>query len=222
MKVKIEKGKKTKSYKVISSWSEVTLEKWLRIVDLEEGGASEEALSTITELSNIPKKLVKELSIGDVSAIMERVALLQHQANSSLKRIIEIEGIEYGFHPSLDRITLGEFADLETFLKIGIQKHLPEVMAILYRPIVEKKNNIYTIEKYDGNIEIRTEVMKRMKAEEVQAALVFFWSFVKELLIALPSSLIKRMKVMTERLQAKASQKNGDGMGSSTGSVIKT
>ena len=211
MKVKIKKGKKTKSYKVISSWSEVTLEKWLRLADLEEAGASEEALGTITELSNIPKKLVKELSIGDVSAIMDRVGLLQHQANSSLKRIIEIEGVEYGFHPSLDRITLGEFADLETFLKMGIQKHLPEVMAILYRPIVEKKNNIYTIEKYDGNIEIRTEVMKRMKAEEVQAALVFFWSFAKELLIALPSSLTRRLKVTREQLQAKASQKNGDG-----------
>jgi len=211
MKVKIKKGKKTKSYKVISSWSEVTLEKWLRLADLDDVGASEEALGTITELSNIPKKLVKELSIGDVSAIMDRVGLLQHQANSSLKRIIEIEGIEYGFHPSLDRITLGEFADLETFLKMGIQKHLPEVMAILYRPIVEKKNNIYTIEKYDGNIEIRTEVMKRMKAEEVQAALVFFWSFAKELLIALPSSLTRRLKVTREQLQAKASQKNGDG-----------
>ena len=211
MQVKIKKGKKTKSYKVISSWSEVTLEKWLRLADLEEAGASEEALGTITELSNIPKKLVKELSIGDVSAIMDRVGLLQHQANSSLKRIIEIEGVEYGFHPSLDRITLGEFADLETFLKMGIQKHLPEVMAILYRPIVEKKNNIYTIEKYDGNIEIRTEVMKRMKAEEVQAALVFFWSFAKELLIALPSSLTRRLKVTREQLQAKASQKNGDG-----------
>ena len=211
MKVKIKKGKKTKSYKVISNWSEVTLEKWLRLADLDDVGASEEALGTITELSNIPKKLVKELSIGDVSAIMDRVGLLQHQANSSLKRIIEIEGIEYGFHPSLDRITLGEFADLETFLKMGINKHLPEVMAILYRPIVEKKNNIYTIEKYDGNIEIRTEVMKRMKAEEVQAALVFFWSFVKELLIALPSSLTRRLKVTREQLQAKASQKNGDG-----------
>ena len=211
MKVKIKKGKKTKSYKVISSWSEVTLEKWLRLADLDEVGASEEALGTITELSNIPKKLVKELSIGDVSAIMDRVGLLQHQANSSLKRIIEIEGVEYGFHPSLDRITLGEFADLETFLKMGIQKHLPEVMAILYRPIVEKKNNIYTIEKYDGNIEIRTEVIKRMKAEEVQAALVFFWSFAKELLIALPSSLTRRLKVTREQLQAKASQKNGDG-----------
>ena len=100
---------------------------------------------------------------------------------------------------------------METFLKMGIHKHLPEVMAILYRPIVEKKNKFYTIEKYDGNIEVRTEIMRKMKAEEVQSALVFFWSFVKELLIALPSSLIKRMKVMTERLQAKASQKNGDG-----------
>ena len=94
---------------------------------------------------------------------------------------------------------------------MGIQKHLPEVMAILYRPIVEKKNKIYTIERYDGNIDIRTEVMKKMSAEQVESALVFFWSFVKELLIALPSSLIKRLKETRERLQAKALQKNGDG-----------
>ena len=211
MKVKIQKGKKTRNYKVISSWSEVTLEKWLRLVDLEEKGASEEALGTITELSNIPKKLVKELSIGDVSAIMERVGVLQHQANSSLKRIIEIEGKEYGFHPSLDRITLGEFADLETFLKMGIHKHLPEVMAILYRPVVEKKNKIYTIEAYDGDISIRAEEMRKMSAEQVQSALVFFWTLGKELSQILPSVLMEQLKNIQKQGLAKVSQKSGDG-----------
>ena len=85
-------------------------------------------------------------------------------------------------------------------------------MAVLYRPIVEKKNKVYTIEKYDGDIEIRKEIMKKMKAEEVQSALVFFWSFVKELLIALPLSLTKRMKEMTMLLQAKHLQKSGVGL----------
>tara|TARA_Y100000004_G_scaffold97995_1_gene109728 strand:+ start:473 stop:1114 length:642 start_codon:yes stop_codon:yes gene_type:complete len=211
MKVKIKKGKKTKNYKVIESWSEVTLEKWLKLVSFQEGSKADEALNTVAELSNISKKLIKELSVVDVAAIMSRISELQSRANSSLKRIIEIEGVEYGFHPSLDRITLGEYADIETYIKLGVEKHLPEVMAILYRPIVEKKNKVYTIEKYDGNIEIRTEIMRKMKAEEVQSSLVFFWTFVKELLIALPSFLTKRMKEMRMLLQAKASQKSGDG-----------
>ena len=49
MKVKIKKDDKIKSYQVIKSWSEVTLEKWLSIVSLEEAGASEEALSTLKQ-----------------------------------------------------------------------------------------------------------------------------------------------------------------------------
>ena len=212
MKVKIKKGKKTKKYKVIENWSDVTLEKWLKLVSFHEGSNSEEALNTVAELSNIPKKLIKELSITDVAAIMSRISDLQNKQNSSLKKIIKIEDVEYGFHPSLDRITLGEYADLEMFIKLGIERHLPEIMAILYRPIVEKKNKVYTIEKYNGDIDIRAEIMKNMSAEQVQSALVFFWTFVKELLIALPSSLTKRMKEMKMRLQEKVLQKSGVGL----------
>ena len=212
MKVKIKKGKKTKKYKVIENWSDVTLEKWLKLVSFHEGSNSEEALNTVAELSNIPKKLIKELSITDVAAIMSRISDLQNKQNSSLKKIIKIEDVEYGFHPSLDRITLGEYADLEMFIKLGVERHLPEIMAILYRPIVEKKNKVYTIEKYNGDIDIRAEIMKNMSAEQVQSALVFFWTFVKELLIALPSSLTKRMKEMKMRLQEKVLQKSGVGL----------
>ena len=35
--------------------------------------------------------------------------------------------VEYGFHPDLDSITLGEYADIETFIKNGIEKNLPEL-----------------------------------------------------------------------------------------------
>ena len=209
MKVKIKKDDKIKSYQVIKSWSEVTLEKWLSIVSLEEAGASEEALSTLKQLSNIPDDLIKQLSISDVATIMDRVSILQQKANGALKRIIKVEGKEYGFHPSLDRITLGEYADLETFIKLGIQKHLPEIMAILYRPIVEKKNKIYTIEKYDGDIDIRTEVMKKMKAEQVQSCFVFFWSFVNVLLEILASFLAIRLNKKAQDQKEMILQKNG-------------
>ena len=212
MKVKIKKEGKVKEFKLISSWEDVTLEKWLKLIDFKEGTKTEEAEKTIAELSNIPNKLIKELALQDVAVIMSKMAELQEKQNSSLKKIIKIEDVEYGFHPSLDRITLGEYADLEMFIKLGVERHLPEIMAILYRPIVEKKNKVYTIEKYNGDIDIRAEIMKKMSAEQVQSALVFFWTFVKELLIALPSSLTKRMKEMKMRLQEKVLQKSGVGL----------
>ena len=211
MKVKIKKEGKTKQYKLISSWEDVTLEKWLKLIDLETGSKSNEAIETITALSNIPKQLVKELGIQDVAVIMGRIAKLQAKQDSSLKRIIEVEDKEYGFMPDLNSITLGEYADIETFIKDGIENRLPELMAVLYRPIVEKKNDVYTIEAYDGNITIRTEEMKKMSAEQVQSALVFFWSLGNELSKILPLYLMERLNKMGSNLEAKVLQKSGVG-----------
>lgn len=194
MKVKIKKGDKTKNYKLINKWSEVTLEKWLKLVKLESGSKSKEAVETITALSNIPRQLVNELTVKDVAVIMEKLSEVQLKQNSSLCRIIEVEGVEYGFHPDLDEITLGEYADIETFIKNGIENHLPDLMAVLYRPITDKKNDVYTIEAYDGNIRMRSETFKKMKAEEVQSAMVFFWVFVNELFQILPLYLMDRLK----------------------------
>tara|TARA_Y100000401_G_C8309583_1_gene218957 strand:+ start:9 stop:608 length:600 start_codon:yes stop_codon:yes gene_type:complete len=197
MKVKIKKDKKVKEFDLIKSWDDVNLDTWIKLVDFQKGTNAQEAMDSIALLSNIPKKLVKELSIVDVALIMQHIAKVQEEQDSTLKRIIRLEGKEYGFHPSLDRITLGEFADLETYIKLGIEKYLPEVMAILYRRVTKKKNKVYTIEAYKGDTEIRAEIMRKMSASQVQAALVFFWTFVNELLIVLPSSLMKRMHQMT-------------------------
>ena len=197
MKVKVKKKGKVKEFKLINSWEDVTLEKWLKLIDFETGSKTEEATETITALSNIPKQLVKELALSDVAVIMSRIAELQQKQDTKLKRIIEIDGIEYGFHPDLDSITLGEYADLETFIKGGIEKNLPEVMAVLYRPIKEKKNDIYVIDAYDGDIRLRTEEMKKMSAQQVQAALFFFYNLGKELseILQLYSmELLKEMK----------------------------
>ena len=132
MKVKIKKEGKVKEFKLINSWEEVTLEKWLQLIDFETGTKTEEATETIAALSDIPKQLVKELALSDVAVIMSKVGELQSKQDTKLKRIIEINDIEYGFHPDLDSISLGEYADIEQFIKNGIDKNLPELMAVLY------------------------------------------------------------------------------------------
>ena len=171
---------------------------------------SSEALNTIAELSNIPKKLIKELELKDIAAIMSAVSELQKKQDSSLKKIIEIKGKKYGFHPNLEEITLGEWSDLETMFTKGIENHMPEIMSILYRPVTdETANGIYTIAAYDGNISIRAEQMKKMSAEQVQSALVFFYHLGNELSMILPSYLMDRMKEMKLQLQQNHLLKNG-------------
>ena len=199
MKIRIKKEGKIKQFKLINNWEDVTLESWLKLIDFQKGSKSKEALDTIKELSNIPKDLINQLELKDVALIMGKVAELQQKQNSSLKRIIEIDDKRYGFHPDLDSITLGEYADLESFIKADIQKNLPELCAVLYRPIVDEKNDIYTIEAYDGNISIRAEEMKKMSAEQVQSALVFFWHFVTVLSMTMESSLTQRILEMKKQ-----------------------
>ena len=211
MKVKIKKEGKVKEFKLINSWEDVTLETWLKLIDFETGTKTEEATETIAALSDIPKKLIKELSLSDVANIMNKIAELQAKQDTTLKRIIEINDVEYGFHPDLNKITLGEYADIEQFIKNGIETNLPELMAILYRPIKYKKENIYIIDAYDGEITMRTEEMKKMSAEQVQSALVFFYHFVSVLLMTSQSSLTTRLKEMKMQLPQNPLARNGHG-----------
>ena len=195
MKVKIKKEGKVETFKLINSWSDVTLETWLKLIDFETGTKTEEATETIAALSDIPKKLIKELSLSDVAVIMSKVGELQQEQDTKLKRIIEINGVEYGFHPDLDSISLGEYADIEQFIKNGIDSSLPELMAVLYRPIkIKKSETLYIIEPYDGDIRLRAEEMKLMSAEQVQSALVFFYTLGKVLSEIMPLYLMERLK----------------------------
>ena len=192
MQVKIKKEGKTKNYNIVDSWEDVTLEKFMQLTMEEDVSKTKEVEQTIALLSDLPQTLIKELSLRDVTNIFEKLAELQVQENEMLTTTLTIDGVEYGMHPDLSEITLGEYADIETYVKMGLQKHLPEIMAILFRPIVEKEGGVYTIEAYNGDIKIRAEKMKQMNAEQVQKVLVFFWTFVRLLLVILPLSLTKK------------------------------
>jgi hypothetical protein len=211
MKVKIKKEGKKETYNLIDSWSDVTLEKWIQISQKEDATKTEEAEETIAALSDLPRQLIKELSLRDVTIIMNKIAELQSERETVLRKVIEIDGVEYGMHPDLSEITLGEYADIETFIKEGIQQNLPEMMAVLFRPIIERKNDIYTIEAYTGDIKIRAEEMKKMSAEQVQSCLVFFWHFVMIFLEIMPFCLMERTKEMIAQSQTVTLQQDGDG-----------
>ena len=213
MKVNIKKDGKQNTYNLINSWDDVTLDKWAKLIDSKSKSKTKEALDTISLLSDIPRKLVKELSINDVSNILNRVAALQNKASSRLKRIIKVDDVEYGFHPDLSEITLGEYADIETYIQNGMEKNLSKLMAVLYRPVVEKNGKYYSIEKYNGSgVRMRSEKFKKMKAADVNSSLVFFWTLGNELSTILPLYLMERMEEVKQSLLMKNLPVSGRGL----------
>jgi hypothetical protein len=212
MQVNIKKDGKRNTYNLINSWNDVTLEKWAKLITMDSKSKSKEALDTISLLSDIPKKLIKELGINDVSNILNKIAELQKDANSKLRRIIVVDGIEYGFHPDLSEICLGAYADIETYIQAGIENNLAKIMAVLYRPIVEKNGKKYSIIAYNGSeVRMRAEKFKKMKAKDVNSSLVFFWTLGNELSTILPLYLTERVNQEIQSLQTKSSQVSGVG-----------
>ena len=209
MKIKIKKNKKVKEFDLIKTWADVNVDSYSKLITFCNGTKSSEALETIAELSNVPKDLLNQLELKHIAIIMSKISELQARQSTTLKRVIEVDDVRYGFHPDLDAITLGEYADLEHFIKLGTANHLPEIMAVLYRPISHEDGELYTIKAYDGDIKERTEVMRKLSAEEVQNALVFFYHLGSVLLLTTQSSLMETLKAMKEQLPQNPLRKSG-------------
>ena len=203
MKVKVKKEGKLKTYKIVDSWKDVTLEKWQQLTLGKKKSKTKEAKETIKALSTLPIKLVEEMSFSDVAAIFEKLSNLQIQGK--LKKVFEIDGIEYGFLPDLDEITLGEWADIEHYIKDGIDKNMHKIMAVLFRPVTSKEGKMYSVQAYKDGRERAEKFRKKMNAEQVQQSLVFFWNLGNELLTTLPLFLMEKMnKIQAEMNLAKS------------------
>ena len=213
MKVKINKEGKEKNYNLIKSWNDVTLDKWVKLISKKEKTKSQEALDTISILSDIPKKVINELAIGDVAILLKKIADLQAKEDTKLKKIIKLDGVEYGFHPNLEEITLGEYADIETYLKNGLEDNLTKLIAVLYRPITERDGKDYSIEAYGiSDTRMRAKKFEKMKARDVNSSLVFFWTLGKELSIILPLYLMEQSKMILDKMQENNLQTSGVGL----------
>jgi hypothetical protein len=105
MKVKINKDGKAKEFKLINKWEDVTIETYSKLMTFTNGTKSSEAIETLTELSNIPKELLKQLELKHIVLMLEKLSHLQSQEDTTLKNIIEIDGVRYGFHPDFDEMT---------------------------------------------------------------------------------------------------------------------
>ena len=98
------------------------------------------------------------------------------EGDVDLVQTFEFEGTEYGFIPNWNKLTFGEFVDLEHYATDGrFVENLDRAMALMYRPITEKAHGHYRIEDYTID-EARVSVMRDMPMTIAVGAMVFFWS----------------------------------------------
>ena len=197
--------------KVPTDINDITLEEFQKYSNIKEDSDRDfKVFKTIEIFCGVDISLVSKMSLKDVESIYQEIQDVLSQ-DTKLKTIVEVDGIEYGFIPQLEKISIGEYIDLENGL--SDIKNFDKAIAVLYRPIAKKYKNLYTIDPYEGDLE-SLERVKKFPLGVVSSAVVFFYNIVNELLRVSPhySNKYREKSMNILDIQEKSSFiKNGDG-----------
>ena len=192
---------------VPTSLSEVTLGQYQKFLKIAEDNPEGNFLNAkmIEIFCGIPLSDSYKLKMSSVAAIID---ILNELLSQTPKRVEQftMNGVQYGFIPDLDEMSLGEYVDLDGNASDWNNMHV--AMNVLYRRIKIKKSGKYNIVDY--NVE-NPEKMKDMPLDAAIGSLFFFYNLGMELSkhTILYSSNQAEMEAYQEQL---ISETNGDGI----------
>lgn len=171
------------------SWSEITLEQYLKFyksvkpyqdTDQYQTKVLENSIYHFCGVSADVYRILPEKVFTDLSNDM--LDLIQESKKQELVLTFELMDQKYGFLPSLDEMTYGEYADLVTYSK-DVWQNIALLMAILYRPITEEKGDKYKVQAYSGTNDSQVELFnKKLTMDVVFGGLSFFFNLQMDLL----------------------------------------
>jgi len=183
---------------VPTSLSEVTLGQYQKFLKIAEDNPEGNFLNAkmIEIFCGIPLSDSYKLKMSSVTAIID---ILNELLSQTPKRVEQftMNGVQYGFIPDLDEMSLGEYVDLDGSASDWNNMHI--AMNVLYRKIKIKKSGKYNIVDY--NVE-NPEKMKDMPLDAAIGSLFFFYNLGMELSkhTILYSSNLEEMEAYQEQL----------------------
>lgn len=156
---------------------------------------------TDTIVNNMTKQSFDEI-------VLSLTKILTVDEDMDLIRTFKKDGQTYGFIPNLDDITVGEQADVDSFI-MDWQK-MDKAMGVLYRPLKAKHKDKYQIEDYKPNVSIDTPLDVALSAN------FFLQNLLKDLLSCIPNSI---KSIVDQELKSETLVKNGDGINQSMESL---
>ena len=192
---------------VPTSLSEVTLGQYQKFLKIAEDNPEGNFLNAkmIEIFCGIPLSDSYKLKMSSVTAIID---ILNELLSQTPKRVEQftMNGVQYGFIPDLDEMSLGEYVDLDGSASDWNNMHI--AMNVLYRKIKIKKSGKYNIVDY--NVE-NPEKMKDMPLDAAIGSLFFFYNLGMEL--SKHTILSSNNQVEMEAYQDQLiSETNGDGI----------
>tara|TARA_R100000781_G_scaffold12280_1_gene10933 strand:+ start:23 stop:676 length:654 start_codon:yes stop_codon:yes gene_type:complete len=193
--------------------SEITLGQYQKFVKLntEENKDTPFLLEKMVEIfCSLNLQDILKIKFTSVQQIANKLNKLFEEEPEHIKTF-SLNGVNYGFIPNLDDMTLGEYIDLDSNLSDWEKIHI--AMAVLYRPIKIKKNNKYNIEEYTGPN--NAERMKDMPLNIAMGSMIFFYNLSNELLTTTLNFLVNEMEESMTLEQQQLLEQNGVGINQS-------
>lgn len=152
--------------------SELTLERYQKLIAVKEDDP-DRAIKLLMAFLDLSEKQARGMDMDSVQRVMPYLNKLMDadSQDCDLQKLIEIDGVEYGFHPNLANITVGEFVDLEYLCK-DLNANMGRFLSVVYRPIKKRTRDTYSIKGYTGDQE--HEHFKQVTMDVVVGVLNFF------------------------------------------------
>jgi len=195
--------------------SDITLGQYKRFLNIQKQTEESHFLNAkaIEIFCDIELKNVMRLKMSDFDKITNKINLLFEQKPKLVQRF-KIDSVEYGFHPQLDELTLGEYIDVDTY--IADWENMEKTMNVLYRPIENKLKDRYSIKEY--NVDTSANLLA-MPMDAVLSSIFFLWNLGIDL-----SKTILNYSEMGEEMNLTHQQilaENGDGISQYTHSLME-
>lgn len=173
------------SITIPTSLKDITLRQYKHFLNIQKENKGDKFYDAkmIEIFCNMPLSKVILLKLSDSQEIIKLLNDI-FDTKPALVQKFKLNKIEYGFHPQLDDLTLGEYIDLDTF--IGDWDQIEKAMNVLYRPIIAKLKHKYTIKDYEVGTE---QDLLDMPMDAVMSSIFFLWNLGLELSTIMMNSL---------------------------------
>lgn len=175
--------------------SDITLgqyQKYLKILDQnkDDDNAAEFINMKIIEIfCDVDFKDVLKIPLGEAEKVLT-IINKAFEEKPDIIRHFKLLSVDMGFIPNLERISLGEYIDVENNIVDWQTMH--KAMAVLYRPVNFRSKDKYTVAPYEPSDEV-SELMKEMPLDVAMSSMVFFYDLGMELLKAIPTYIQKNL-----------------------------
>jgi len=163
--------------RVVKVQPEITIEQFQRLQHKEELYKTSPA-DLLSMLLSVPVNELKDLPLNQMEFVQSYLMsqMTETSLNDEIYNIFTHNGVEYGLENDWSKLAWGAWMDMEVFSSEKIEENIHLIMAILYRPVIEKKNGKYKIKPYKADeIEDRGYEFRQLPVKYWFGASSFFF-----------------------------------------------